>query len=348
MIGATNRPDMIDDAILSRFDCRLTLGLPERSERETILTRELKAINCTCNIPQETGELTQGMSGRDLRNLVKDVRSLAHPNLPTDEHFYQAVQAKRKAGSVKVDARATWDTLAVGPKTLSDLKLICQLLRNAESWKEKGIEVPQSLLLYGPPATGKTQIGRTLANESGLSFLAVTTADLKANFLGQSGNRVKLLFDRARGQAPAILFLDELDIVAPKRGGSHDPMTEEIVGQLLQEMDGIHRKDSQVFVVAATNAPESVDPAVLSRFLKKIEVPLPDQEGRAKLFSTVLEKKKLSFDVATMVEELAARTEGKNHRELLGLIGVAEERALTRAIADGGPEHFSLTPEDFD
>ena len=347
VIGATNRPDMIDDAILSRFDCRLTIGLPERSEREAILSRELQALNCTCDIPAEMGELTQGMSGRDLRYLAKDVRSLAHPDLPTDEHFFQAVRAKRKANNVKVDARATWETLAVGLKTLNDLKLICQLLRNAESWREKGIEVPQSLLLYGPPATGKTQIGRTLANESGLSFLMATTADLKANFLGQSGNRVKLLFDRARGQAPAILFIDELDIVAHKRGGSNDPMAEEIVGQLLQEMDGIQQRDSQVFVVAATNAPDAVDPAVVSRFLKKILVPLPDHQGRAKLLSTVLEKKKLSFDLATVVEELASRTEGKNHRDLLALIGAAEEKALMRAIANGGPEHFSLSQEDF-
>jgi transitional endoplasmic reticulum ATPase len=98
---------------------------------------------------------------------------------------------------------------------------------------------------------GKTEIGRTLANESGLGFLAATTADVKANFLGQSGNRVKQLFERARANAPVILFLDELDIIAPARMGGNDPLTDEIVGQLLQELDGIQSRDSEVLLLPA-------------------------------------------------------------------------------------------------
>jgi transitional endoplasmic reticulum ATPase len=136
---------------------------------------------------------------------------------------------------------------------LERLKLTCLLVRDTESWRAQGVTVPRSLLLTGPPGVGKTEIGRTLANESGLGFLAATTADVKANFLGQSGNRVKQLFERARANAPVILFLDELDIIAPARMGGNDPLTDEIVGQLLQELDGIQSRDSEVFLLAATN-----------------------------------------------------------------------------------------------
>jgi len=135
-----------------------------------------------------------------------------------------------------------------------------------------GVSIPRSLLLAGPSGVGKTQVARTLANESGLTFIAATTADVKANYLGQSGNRVKLLFERARSSAPAILFLDELDVIAPDRAvsGGNDQLTDEIVGQLLQEMDGISARDGHVFLVAATNHLERIDAAIRSRFQERL------------------------------------------------------------------------------
>ena len=347
VIGATNRPDMIDSAIMSRFDWKLTVALPDRQERLDILKREMLAMDANSVVPNEMGELTQGMSGRDLRNLASQVRTIAYPNTPTAERFFEAVRSARKANNTKVDENATWDTIAIDPAALEKLQLFCQLLRNSESWSAQGIEVPKSLLLYGPPGTGKTQIARTLANESGLGFTAATSADVKGIHLGESGNRVKLIFNRARGQAPAILFLDEIDIVAPKRGATKDPLTEEIVGQLLQEMDGIEAHANQVFVVAATNRPDAIDPAIFDRFQKRIEVPLPDHSARVKLLTTRLAKKKLSFDIHGAVQALADRTDGKSHRDLVGLIGEAEEKALMRAINNGGPDHFSLKLEDF-
>jgi transitional endoplasmic reticulum ATPase len=347
VIGATNRPDLIDSAILSRFDWKLTVALPDKQERLDILRREMSAMDANSVVPDEMGELTQGMSGRDLRNLASQVRTIAYPNTPTAESFYGAVKSTRKTNNTKVDENARWDALAIDPATLDKLKLFCQLLRDSESWSAQGIEVPKSLLLYGPSGTGKTQIARTLANESGLGFTAATSADVKGIHLGESGNRVKLIFSRARGQAPAILFLDELDIVAPKRGATKDPLTEEIVGQLLQEMDGIEAHANQVFVVAATNRPDSIDPAIVSRFQKRIEVPLPDHRARLKLLTTRLSKKRLSFDLNGTAQALADRTDGKSHRDLISLISEAEEKALMRAIHDGGPEHFSLQLEDF-
>ena len=103
--------------------------------------------------------------------------------------------------------------------------------------------------LYGPPGTGKTQIARTLANETGLRFIAASTADIKQGFLGQSGQKVRELFERARESAPSLLFIDEIDIVAAARGGQSDAILTEIVGQLLQEMDGVFAQPQAVFVL---------------------------------------------------------------------------------------------------
>jgi SpoVK/Ycf46/Vps4 family AAA+-type ATPase len=209
-------------------------------------------------------------------------------------------------------------------------------------------KMQKPLLLEGPAGSGKMAIARTLANEGGLGFLAVTTADVKANFLGQSGNRVKQLFERARANAPVILFLDELDIIAPARSGSNDALTDEIVGQLLQELDGIQSRDSEVFLLAATNHAEQIDRAALSRFQETLSIPLPDLAGRQRLLTVLLQKKKVAFSLEEGTPALAAASEGMSGRDLGSWIGRAEQKALMRAIAAGGPEHFALTLADFE
>jgi SpoVK/Ycf46/Vps4 family AAA+-type ATPase len=301
-------------------------------------------------IPEEMASLTQGMSGRDLRHLASQVRTLAYPNAPAREHYLDAVKSSRKAHNTRVDSQASWETLVVEPNVMERLKLTCTLVREAETWRAQGVTVPRSLLLTGSPGTGKTQIARTLANESGLGFLAATTADVKANFLGQSGNRVKQLFERARANTPVILFLDELDIIAPARTGGNDALTDEIVGQLLQELDGIQSRDSEVFLLAATNHAEQIDRAVLSRFQERLAIPLPDLHGRERLLTVLLQKKRLSFSLEEGSRTLAAMSEGKgmSGRDLKSWIGRAEQKALLRAIATGGPQHFALILDDFD
>jgi SpoVK/Ycf46/Vps4 family AAA+-type ATPase len=346
VIGATNRRDLIDDAIISRFGWEMVIGLPGAEERH-IIEREMEAVAQGCVVPEEMASLTQGMSGRDLQHLASHIRTLAYPGMPTEKHFLEAVKASRKAHNTKVDQLASWDTLVLDPRVLQQLKLTCSLLRDAETWRAQGVDVPRSLLLTGPPGTGKTQIGRTLANEGGLAFVAATTADVKANFLGQSGNQVKLLFQRARTQAPVILFLDELDIIAPARVGANDPLTDEIVGQLLQEMDGIQAQESQVFLLAATNHPENVDSAILSRFRETVVIPLPDEDARRRLLSIMLEKKRLAFSPEEHLSALVARTKGMSGRDLKNYVGRAEQNALIRAMNNGGPQHFSLQFEDF-
>ena len=350
VIGATNRRDMLDDAILSRFGWEMEIALPGASERARIFNQEMESVFPGAVIPDEMGSLTQGMSGRDLRHLASQVRALAYPSAPSREQYLEAVKSSRKAHNTRVDSEARWETLVLDAGVLERLKLTCLLVRDAETWRAQGVTVPRSLLLTGPPGVGKTEIGRTVANESGLGFLAATTADVKANFLGQSDNRVKQLFERARANAPVILFLDELDIIAPARMGGNDPLTDEIVGQLLQELDGIQSRDSEVFLLAATNHAEQIDPAVLSRFQERLAIPLPDLHGRERLLTMLLQKKRLTFALEEGSHTLAAMSEGKgmSGRDLKSWIGRAEQKALLRAIATGGPQQFALTLDDFD
>ena len=155
-----------------------------------------------------------------------------------------------------------------------------------------------------------------MANESGLSFIGATTADLKGQYTGESGQRVKDVFERARSQAPCILFIDELDIVAPMRGSESDAFTKEIVGQLLQELDGIKAQEGDVFVLAASNLPESIDAAVLSRFNRRVEIALPDAAARAAILQVLLANKPLGFDLQAGCDSLTAQCEGMSGRDL--------------------------------
>ena len=174
------------------------------------------------------------------------------------ETLAEVTRSKRTIGNNAVDKNATWDKLILNDANKKMLHSACAVFANAEALHAKGISIPRGILLYGPPGTGKTQIARTMANESGLSFIGASTADMKAGYIGQSGQLVKDLFARARNQSPCILFIDEMDIIAPARGGADDAFTKEIVGQLLQELDGIKSQSGDVFVLAATNRPSAL------------------------------------------------------------------------------------------
>jgi transitional endoplasmic reticulum ATPase len=263
----------------------------------------------------------------------------------TTEMLAEVTAFKRKQGSTASDADATWDRLILPEKTLTQLQNTVTIFKKAEEFAKLGVSVPRGILLSGPAGTGKTQVARTMAKEGGLQFLAATTADLKAGYIGQSGQQVKELFARARACTPCILFLDELDIVAPERSRTFDYLTHEIVGQLLQELDGVQSIVGKIFLLGATNHPDAIDAAILSRFPSHIEIPLPDEEGREKILRAFLGKKPVGFDLKEL-RVVARRLEGKSGRDIRSIVERAEQSAVSRAIKDGGAVHFKIQLSD--
>ena len=349
VVGATNRKDLLDDAITSRFGADVEIGLPEAAERLQILRLEMEKLERPTEIPVFVGASSTGLSGRNLSRLATDVCTLASKNggLITEAMWREALKRHVKSGSEAVDPNARWDSLILAAETLNKLKGVCESLRHIESLRKQGLPAPKGALLYGPPGTGKTQIARTLANESGLPFIAASTADMKAGFIGQSGQKVRELFERARGRAPCILFIDEIDAVAPARGGGgSDQFTIEIVNQLLQEMDGVKANDRHVYVLAATNRPEAVDEAVRSRLKDTIEIPNPDRGQREQLFRLFIGQRKTDFDVDEVAAELARRTNNIGGRDITAIVERALQEAATRAIAAGTSENVILTRAD--
>jgi hypothetical protein len=264
-------------------------------------------------------------------------------------NFRQRDAIAGKSPATPTDPDATWDRLILADSTLATLQQTAALLQNAETFRQRGISVPRGILLYGPPGSGKTQIARTLAREGGLHFVGASIADLKAGYLGQSGQRVREVFASARAEAPSILFIDELDVLAPARSaGEADNLTRELTGQLLQELDGIKATPQTVFVLAATNLPDVVDPAILSRFPKRIEIPLPTFEDKVRILKVLLAKKPVAFELESGCRHIAGESSASSGRDLRNLVESAEQNAVARALTLGNPDAVRIELADFE
>lgn len=333
VIGATNRRDMLDDAVMSRFTTSIEIGLPDAEFRRRILHSELRRAGLGIAIDEGMLRDTSGMSGRDIHTLVASIVAEHLGNELDAAAFSKEVRRLRGKNSANVQA-LTWDDVILPKATREEFTSLGKELRNAERLRSLNIHVPRGILLHGPPGTGKTQIARVLASQSELSFLIATTADLKGGFIGHSGQSVKTLFEKARTQAPCILFVDELDVIAPARGhNADDTFTREIVGQFLQELDGATSRNGQIFLLAASNHPDHIDAALLSRMERKIEIELPDAEARAAIIGLQLRDKPVSFDIDEVAQWLAERTAGLSGRDLQSLVTQATRRAVRRVLA---------------
>jgi cell division protease FtsH len=243
---------------------------------------------------------------------------------------------------VETDTKVTFNDVAGVDEAKDELKEIVEFLKDPERYGRLGARVPKGVLLVGPPGTGKTLLARAVAGEAGVPFFSISGSEFVEMFVGVGAARVRDLFEQARAKAPAIIFIDELDALGRVRGafgmGGHDEK-EQTLNQLLVELDGFDSRTGLV-LLAATNRPEILDPALLraGRFDRQVLVDRPDKKGRIEILRIYLKRTKLATDVDP--EQIAALTPGFSGADLANLVNEAALLATRR----GGD---AVTMEDF-
>jgi transitional endoplasmic reticulum ATPase len=205
-------------------------------------------------------------------------------------------------------------------------------IKNPERFNRLGIRAPKGILLYGPPGCGKTLLARAVATESEFNFISIKGSEIFSKWVGESGKAIREVFRKARMAAPAIVFLDEADALTPKRGVEHDNgVSEHVISQLLTEIDGINNLQD-VVVIAATNRPDMIDPAVIrsGRFDRLIYVPGPDDTSRLQIFK--LYTKNMPLDQDVDVNQLVSITKNCSGADIESLCREAAMHALRRDV----------------
>jgi transitional endoplasmic reticulum ATPase len=371
VIAATNRVDAVDPALRrpGRFDREIALGIPDESGRLEILQIHSRAmpLGPDADLRGIAAE-AHGYTGSDLAALVREAAMAALrrllPSLPMDgtplpaealerlrveaDDFTQArrsVQPSALREIVVEVPKVRWDDIGGLGEVKRSLHERAELpLRRPDAFARLGIRAPKGVLLYGPPGTGKTMLAKAVATEARANFLTVKGSALLSKWYGESEQRISELFSRARQVTPAILFLDELDSLAPVRGASFgdSAATERVVNQLLAEMDGMEELRG-VMVLGATNRPDIIDPALLrpGRFDELLFVPVPDRAGREAIFRAHTAPMRLVPDVDLV--QLAEHTERYTGADIAGVCLRAGLLALRR-----DPDAGEIRREDFE
>ncbi len=247
----------------------------------------------------------------------------------------------------ETDVKVSFDDVAGVEEAKAELHEIVDFLKRPEAFSRLGAHIPRGILLVGPPGTGKTLLARAVAGEAGVPFFSTNGAEFVEMFVGVGAARVRDLFEQARKLAPAIIFIDELDALGRARGAS--PMggqdeKEQTLNQLLAEMDGFDRSVA-VVLLAATNRPEILDPALLraGRFDRQVLVDRPEKKGRMQILAVHLKGLKLAPDVD--LEEIAALTPGFTGADLANLANEAAVRATRRSAGAIAMEDFAESVE---
>jgi transitional endoplasmic reticulum ATPase len=362
VIGATNRPNAIDPALRrpGRFDREIEIGVPNKQGRLEILQIHTRGMPLAEDVDLEKiASVTHGFVGADLEALCKEaaMRALRRilPQIDFEKETIPAEILNKITVTMNdfmealkdVEPSAMREVLVEVPTVkwediggLADVKLE---LQEAVEWPLKYPEVfehldakpPKGILLYGPPGTGKTLLAKAVANESEANFISVKGPELLSKWVGESERAVREIFRKAKQAAPSIIFFDEIDSIAPVRGGGYGDshVTERVISQLLTEMDGLEELRG-VVVIAATNRPDIIDPALLrpGRFDKLLYVPPPDIKARKEILKIHLKKKPLAEDVD--IEELARRTEGYTGADLAAVCNTAVMLAIREHIME--------------
>ena len=362
VIGATNRVNAIDPALRrpGRFDREIEIGVPDRNGRLEILQIHTRGMPLAKDVNlDKLADISHGFVGADLQALAKEaaIRALRRV-LPEIDLSSESIPAETLRKIIvtmqdftdvikEMEPSAMREVFVEVPdvrwEDIGGLSSIKQELQEAVEWPLKYQAVftyadampPKGILLYGPPGTGKTLMAKAAANESEANFISIKGPELLSKWVGESEKGVREVFRKARQAAPCIIFFDEIDAIAPRRGGgfsgdSH--VTERLISQLLTELDGLEIL-TNVVVIGATNRPDIIDAALLrpGRFDRLLYVPSPDRDSRIQIIKIHTKKKPLADDVD--IEKLADHTDRYTGADIASLSSAAVMLALREHIS---------------
>jgi len=368
VIATTNQVDQIDEALRrpGRFDREIVIGVPGQQGRKQILNIHTRGMPLAEDVDlDELSETTYGYVGADLASLTREAaieglrRKLPKISIEEEDITQEFLDSLEVTRSDFMEAHkgiepsamreimiqvpdVTWDEVGGVDEAQETLRDGIELpLTEPDAFRRVGIRPATGFLLFGPPGTGKTLMAKAVAREATANFVATKSSDLLSKWYGESEKQLSKLFSRARQVSPTVIFIDEIDSLAPERGGgfSDSGVTERVVNTLLAEMDGLEALE-HVMVIGATNRPSLLDPALLrpGRFDEVVYVPIPDEEGRRE----ILEIHTSGMPVADEVnlDHLAARTRGYTGADLenlarqAGLVGLRSDVDIERITMD--------------
>lgn len=336
VVGATNRINSIDPALRrpGRFDREIEIGVPSRGGRKEILQIHTRSMPLGKDVDiDELASILHGYTGADISSLAKEAAmkalrrvlpkiDLEEEFIPTDvlenlrvtrNDFFDALKGIHPSALREVFVErpnVRWSDIGGLEETIKEIREGVELpLKEPEKFEKMGIRPMRGMLLIGLPGTGKTLIAKAVATESEANFISINGPAVLSKWVGESEKTVREIFRKARVASPCIIFIDEIDAIAPTRtGGDIDRVGERLVDTLLTEMDGL--KDlKNVVVLAASNRPDIIDTALLrpGRFDKVVEIPLPDEKGRKAIFK--VHTKDMPLEKVNL-DELSKGTEG--------------------------------------
>ncbi|HZA58270.1 MAG TPA: AAA family ATPase [Solirubrobacterales bacterium] len=356
VMAATNSIEHLDPAVIrpGRFDRHIRIDLPDEQAREAIVRAELDDRPTAGRV--ETAEFVRRAEGLTPAAIEKVIDAAALDVFReatrtgqslelTTENLLAALERHGGEDRPMIE-HWNWDSLILPANIKAQLQQLQSVIEDPESARRFGVDPPTGLLLAGPPGTGKTTVAKVLAAQARCSFYPVSGADVMSKWVGESEQKVRQLFERARANRPSIVFIDEIDAIAGRRGQVevHDSH----VNQLLSEIDGISGQRG-VFIVGATNRPDQLDPALMrgGRLSRTIVLGLPDEEGRLAMLR--LHSARMPT-VGVRLEEIADRAQGMSPADLKALCQEAALAAMTRhgAGAGNGAGQPAVCHEDFE
>jgi transitional endoplasmic reticulum ATPase len=370
VIGATNRPDAIDPALRrpGRFDREIEIGIPDQKGRFEILQIHTRGMPLAEGVQlSHMSEITHGYTGADLEALSREAAmkalrrylpqiDLEEKRIPHEVLDGMEVTNDDVLGAFReVTPTAMREVFIETPNIpwsqvggLEDVKqnLIEAVewpLNNPEMFTRLGIQPPKGILLHGPPGCGKTLLARAVATESQANFISVRGPEVFSKWVGESEKAIREIFRKARMAAPSIIFFDEFDALVPARGmGGDSRVTERVISQLLTEIDGLLTLQN-VLVIAATNRPDIIDPAILrpGRFDRRVYVPPPNFEARLKILQ--IKTDGMPLDSSVNINALATRMEGYSGADIESVAREAAMYALRK-----NAESNIVTIKDFE